>query len=699
VIQETELTLFVPSPELLVKLASGDHPLGLPAGPPHITVLRETYLDTEDHALRRRGMTCKLRQVEGEDPDLVVTVGEGPDSEGITSRTRLTASAVGFGVFETLRGDSEAAHQIRKFVEPAHLRARIALDIQRLGRVYRSPVLRRPILLLFFDRITVQAGTSSTVFHELRLRRRRKGGPSIRAIAQELRDRFHLFPDGLSTLQRAYRILDLEQEGRPIDPGLSPYALSLALAIFREGRIGLLRRGNDWHIPTFRGSGEDAARALSSDLLGSGEKEILRLGSTEPRVGRPMLEVWAMPDPGLAPDDPGSRHGLAWIPWHRLMEEVGGGGLRQPALLSALLLLSRRRLLGQVEWVPRSCGAGQSLAASEAIPPQPPVPAPPEPEVAVLSALVPILREVEDRARPLRERLRAASELTRGLSRFFLAEVASTKGRALSQPTADDAADPLVLLDILSIRVRGMMDRLYTCLQEDLQPGLEASGIHVRSWSGLMREDRRVLLEAFTASHLPSLQVAAEWGPSFIPEMPPVGCAVGLSARGPAGERTRFFHVVLADHTPSFLNVPGTTTVVPLEEVVRGYFFARDPELERVETHLFRFTTSEVAIREPVLAGETPGAAPREGDAPAVGVTGGARPEEPVAQGRRSVMVRVLVRKEMSEMYQAHLIRALERQVSRKTPLIGWSDIFPVAEVLDLGGVDELLDLKSAAGV
>jgi hypothetical protein len=32
-------------------------------------------------------------------PSVVVTVGENPDSEGITSRSRLTADAVGAGVF------------------------------------------------------------------------------------------------------------------------------------------------------------------------------------------------------------------------------------------------------------------------------------------------------------------------------------------------------------------------------------------------------------------------------------------------------------------------------------------------------------------------------------------------------------------------------------------------------------------------
>ena len=69
--REVELNLFVPSSELLVRLASGEEPLGVAAGPPRIRLLRETYFDTPDQALRRRGMTCKLRQGEGEQPSVV----------------------------------------------------------------------------------------------------------------------------------------------------------------------------------------------------------------------------------------------------------------------------------------------------------------------------------------------------------------------------------------------------------------------------------------------------------------------------------------------------------------------------------------------------------------------------------------------------------------------------------------------------
>ncbi len=675
-IQETELTLFVPSPELLVKLASGDRPLGIPAGPPRIRVLRETYFDTPDHTLRSRGMTCKLRQVEGKEPDLVVTVGEGPDSEGITSRTRLTSAAVGFGVFETLRSDSEAALQIRKVLDPTRLRPQIALDIQRLGRVHRSPLFRKAILFLYFDRITVQAGSSSAVFHELRIRRRRKGGPLIRDIGQELRDRHHLFPDGLTVLQRAYRILAME--GGQADRGLSPYAMTLALAVFREGRIGLQPRGNELRIPTFRGSGEDAARALSTDLLGKGDLEILRLGSSDGKEGRPMLEIWAVPDPELHQEAAAIRQELVWYPWHRLMEDVGREDLRHPALLCTLLLLTRRRLLGQLPWVDRVGKTGKGAALASPFTGEAEAGGTLEPEVEALAPLARTLRVVEDGGRPLQERLGAASELARGLTRFFRGEVARIKGRILSPAGAGEGGDPSLILDLLSIRVRGVMDRLYSCWQGELLPGLEASGIQLRPWSGLMREDRRAFQELFISRHLPSLHVAEEWGPSFVPEMPPQGCAVGLSARRPGWERTRFFHLVLAEETPSFLTLPGTTLVVPLEEVVRGYFFSRHPELEQGEASVFRFTTSEVMAREHAGALEPP-------------VSPGVDTDPAAEESRRSVVLRVLVGKEMPEVYQAHLIRALERQVSRKTPLIGWPDIFPVGGPLDLSGVDRIL--------
>lgn len=744
-IRETELNLFVPSPELLVRLASGERPLGVRATPPRIRSLRETYFDTPDQALRRRGMTCKLRQEEGMEPDVVVTLGEGPDSEGVTSRSRLTASAVGFGIFETLRGDSGPAIQVRKFADPSKLRPQIVLDIQRLGRAYRRGLLRRPALLLFFDRIVAQGGGVSSVFHELRIRRRRKGGPTIKELSIHLRDCYNLFPDGLSTLQRAYRMLAMEGEVEGSD--LSPYALSLAWAAFWNGRLALRQKGPHLCLPTFRGSGEDAARALSTDLLGTPDSQLIRLGTTEPRAGRTVVELWAVPDPGLTDQELAHRTNLVWFPWHELLEEVGREDLRDPVLISALLLLTRRKLMGRIPWIPpKSCDPPAPVrgqAAADATPP--PCKPAPAPDLESVAALLPLLQEVENRDESLECRLRAASAFSRRLGRLFMEEVTEAKGRVLSADYHGERGRDIQLLDLVSIRVRGMLDRLSHCVIEDFVPALEEARIHLRSWSDLTTEDRLILLEDFSARYLPDMTVAPEWGPSFMPDMPPAGCAVGLMTQDSRDELTRFFHVVLGPHTPSFLPVPGTAMVLPLEEVVRGYFLHQEPELEQAEAFLFRFTTGEATVLEPAPPPEPPEAAleiqeedaetssalpgakaeaevpeaeaeaeaaKAEAAAEAAGAEAAAeaavaeaaapeaeaesQPEPELVERRQSIVSRVLVQHTMPESHQAQLLQALERQVWRRNPLVGWSDLYAVRGPLDLWGLEELLRLRGA---
>ena len=248
----------------------------------------------------------------------------------------------------------------------------------------------------------------------------------------------------------------------------------------------------------------------------------------------------------------------------------------------------------------------------------------------------------------------------------------------------------------MSIRIRGIVDRVDRCLEEDLSGKLEEAGIHLRSWIGLMRTDRAALLEDFSSRHLPSMQVAPEWGPSFVPEMPLAGCAIGILARIPGADGTRYFHVVLRKEPPSFLPVPGSTTVLPIEEVIKGYFLTQMPELERAETFMFRFMTGAATVREPM-----PNPDPSQGDsvetadeivAPVAPIDTPLPP--PFSETRQSVVVRVLANRRMPESYQTQLLRALERQVSRRNPLIGWSDLYTLTGPLDWAGLDELLDLR-----
>lgn len=691
-IQETELNLFVPSPELLVRLASGDRPMGVAASPPRIRVLRETYFDTDDGSLRRRAMTCKLKQGQGEEPSVVVTLGEGPDSEGITSRSRLSASAVGLGIFETLRGESEVAAQIQKFVDPSELRPQIALDIHRLGRVHRRGLFRTPVLYLFFDRITVQAGGSISALHELRIRRRRPGGPLISDLAQDLRDRYHLFPDGQSTLQRAYRIMALSGRG----PGqeLSPYALLLALAMFRDGKMGLIQRGDLLCIPTFRGSGEDAAQALASDLTGSEDQVLTRLGVTEPREGLEVMEVWVAPDP---PAEARERGGMVWIPWHALLEMAGRGGIRDRNLLAILLILSQRRLMGKLDWIPDHRSMKESGNPPRLESPSGYLPAGSEimePELQAADALLPPVRTAEDPSASLEDRLHAVSQFSFHLDGIFGRQIRDLKGQILNSDSKKDPSRSVILLDLLSVRMRGLMDRIYDVLNQELLPGLEEKKVFLRNWAGLMFEDRRALLQDVSRLYLEDLEIEADWGPGFVPEMPYGRAAVGLTARVRGSEATRFFHVVLGEETPSFLSLQGSSVAIAIEEVVRGLLFHRFPELETAETFLFRFRTGEVKIREPIstpIVTPAPGSSPtRVSDLLPSAEEGLSEPEVRYREKSRGVVTEVMVHRRMPESHQVQLLRALERRATRRSPLIGWSDFFVANGPLDLRGIGDL---------
>jgi hypothetical protein len=525
------------------------------------------------------------------------------------------------------------------------------------------------------------------------VRRRREGGPLIRDLARKLRDEHHLFPDGLSRLHRAYRVLAVEKKAS--DPGLSPYGLNLALAVFSNGKLALLEKGPDLHIPTFRGSGEDAARALAADLTGDSDLPLLRVGTTEPREGRAVAELWTIPDQGLAPEVASSHPHIRWIPWYTLLERVGQADLRDPTLVSTLLLLTRKKLLGQLPWIDSEvpfpgAGAGEAAPVSGSA-----HEAEWAPELHRVAELLPILKQVENREAELRVRLQATSRIAAALDRIFFQDVTRAKGRILSGVQGEGEETPILLVDLMSIRIRGIVDRTYRCLETDLLPQLEDQGVHIRTWAGLMHGDRRTLLEQFTNLFLPSLQVAREWGPSFIPEMPLAGSAIGLMARFPGADGTRFFHVVLRKEPPTLLPVPGTAMVLPLEEVVRGYFLSQVPELERAEVYMFRFTNGAATVREPK---PYPDPAPGNEEGFVQGELmeeGSDAPLTPqIEESRQSVVVRVLAPRKMPEAYQAQLLRALERQVSRRNPLIGWSDLYPVPGALELSGLDQLLDLE-----
>ena len=310
-------------------------------------------------------------------------------------------------------------------------------------------------------------------------------------------------------------------------------------------------------------------------------------------------------------------------------------------------------------------------------------PEPDEMELKRFDQLLPLLRVIENPREDLGTRVVTLSALSRDLSRLFLREMTQLKGRILSYGEEGEVQRSVQLVDLLSIRVRGVVDRLYSCMENELSGKLRDAGLHLCSWSTLSTEERSAVLQRFNEEHLSGMKVAPEWSPSFVPEMPLSGCAVGVLARYPDSEGTRFFHMVLPKDQPSFLQVPGTHEVLPLEEAVRGYFLTEIPELAGASTHMFRFTTGAATVREPAPLPETmvmEESEPTKEDSDSGGLSEAqarSAPGESV-ETRQSVVVRIMIHQSMPESYQGQLLRALERQVNRANQIIGLSDLFPV---------------------
>lgn len=160
------------SAEQLAQLAGGALPLGLPATAPSPSAHRDVYLDTSDDALRRRGVSCRLRLPAAGDPLLTLRIG----GNGVPP-VRVDAPVRSGEVASALAEDNAATRQLRAFIDARLLAPRLDLEVQRLTRTACPDLLRRPRLTLHFDQVTVRRDGATETFH--RLCGHARGGPRI----------------------------------------------------------------------------------------------------------------------------------------------------------------------------------------------------------------------------------------------------------------------------------------------------------------------------------------------------------------------------------------------------------------------------------------------------------------------------------------------------------------------------------------
>ena len=176
----------VPSAAQLMELATAPLPPALRVGAPTRTLYRELYLDTADGALRRRGVTCRLRLDVDDRRVLSLRVGTPPDAAVPVAPRVVAAPVRAAEPAAALAEDTAPGRRLRAIVDPALLEVRVALEVERWTRTACPDWLRRPRLELHFDRVTVRRGTATRGFQQLCVHRRRGDGPALEELATAL---------------------------------------------------------------------------------------------------------------------------------------------------------------------------------------------------------------------------------------------------------------------------------------------------------------------------------------------------------------------------------------------------------------------------------------------------------------------------------------------------------------------------------
>jgi polyphosphate kinase len=215
-------------------------------------------------------------------------------------------------------------------------------------------------------------------------------------------------------------------------------------------------------------------------------------------------------------------------------------------------------------------------------------------ELSWLSFNERVLELAEQSDEPLFERLNYASIVTSNLDEFFMIRVAGLHDQVdagLSDP-GPDGRTPSQVIDELRGRILELNERLTSCFERELSPGLAEAGMRIVSIDDLGRDQGEALAERFRRQIFPVLTPLAVGVGRPFPYISNLSLSLAVLVRDPqTGVRTFARVKVPKEMLPRFLPVGDDgLTFVALEEVIAAHLQALFPGMEVVDSGVFRVT-------------------------------------------------------------------------------------------------------------
>ena len=288
-----------------------------------------------------------------------------------------------------------------------------------------------------------------------------------------------------------------------------------------------------------------------------------------------------------------------------------------------------------------------------------------------------VLMLAEDPDVPLMERVKFAAIYAANLDEFFMIRVAGLHDQVdagLTDPLADGKS-PSETIDVIRERVTDLGQRLSHTVTHDLLPALAEHDVRVVGCAEVTDEQRLELKERFRRQIFPVLTPLAVGQGRPFPYISNLSLSLAVLVRDPVSQHETFARVkVPKEMLPRLVPVNGSTTFVPLEQVIAANLAALFPGMEIVDHGFFRVTRDadfEVSDEADDLLRAV---------------------EAELRRRRFGEVVRVEVDAGMDPRVRAMLTEALEAEERQVYDVEGLIDLEDLTQLYDLPGLNDLRD-------
>jgi polyphosphate kinase len=214
-----------------------------------------------------------------------------------------------------------------------------------------------------------------------------------------------------------------------------------------------------------------------------------------------------------------------------------------------------------------------------------------------------VLQQTLDEGNPLLERVRFLSIVTRNLDEFVMKRIGGLKQQIEAGVTEEtvDGRTPREQWEAVHARLRPLLEQQADCYREQIRPALAEAGIDIVAYEGLRDRDQETLDEHFERSIKPTLTPLSFDPAHPFPFISNRSLSLAVLTGQPNVEGKTFTRIKIPPNRPRLIEVGDGSRYVLIEDIIRHNLDVLLPNVEILDTALFRLTrNAEISRNEEV---------------------------------------------------------------------------------------------------